>query len=218
MSSHPDIKDQITSQYPHRTPEDTKDSFNAEKILENYIEYESVQDYSSIDSEFPYHAALGWNSGLDGEVMISSHYTFPTETGYNSASATTGIHVEETDQAIEDIIGSENVIDAAGAEIESAKETLTPEGDTINVNSVHCIVFYDEPVLNRKLVKQEKFQDQAHRKSAMDALNEPSVATAMITSGKEKSGVQIDYWTRSFDGIDNGLNYDELNWDNPGET
>jgi hypothetical protein len=218
MSVEQDPLELLTDQYHHRNPGENKHDFNAERILEGYLEHQGIENTTSIDSEFPYQAALGRTADLEGEIMMSSRYTFPHGDSYAKASSTTGINVENTDETLEEIIPGEAVIDASGAEINSAKRSPTPDGGSIDVDSVHCIVFYDEPVMNRQLIKQEKFQGLAHKKAAMDSLNEPSVATALVTSGREKAGVQVDYWTRTFDGIDDGLDYGELDWSNPGEV
>jgi hypothetical protein len=68
------------------------------------------------------------------------------------------------------------------------------------------------------VTEEKDYETQAHKSAAMEALREPSLATAFIHQGpgsnnKDLADVMIDYWTRSFDGIEEeGFDYTEIDW------
>lgn len=220
ISAH-DAVNQLLEHYPHRTRESVDNDLDAEEVLFGYLEHQGVEEYDPINSDFPYHAALGRTADSEGHLILTSRYTYPDESGVSQDFTQARITVENLDQVLEEnIINEDNILDAAGAELEDDKKTTTPEGRELRPDTVHCVVFYDRPVVSA--TEQTEYNSQVHEHAAMQSLSEPSIATAIINSGTtpdggEFAGAQIDYWTRTIDGVtEEGLDYTELNWRNPG--
>lgn len=223
MSAEPEPVEQLVDQYPHRTRESVETDLEADKILEGYLEHQNTEEYRFLDSEFPYHAALGRTADSEGYIILTSHYTYPDDTGVSQDHTSASITVENIDDILEEnIIDDERILDASGAELLEDKKTSTGSREEIRPETVHCIVFYDRPVVSA--TEDTEYDSQVHRSAAMQSLSEPSLATALIHAGKNQSGdeltgVQIDYWTRTIDGVaEEGINYTEIDWENPAQT
>ena len=221
MSTEPDLVDQLVNNYPHRTLESIETDLSADEILEGYLEYQGTDNYELMESNHPYHAALGWASDSDGYIILTSRYTYPDETGISKDHTRASTTVENVDETLErDIINSDKILDAAGAELLEDKKTKSRE-EELRPEAVHCVVFYDRPVVSA--TESTEYENQVHKSAAMQSLNEPSLATALIHTGKNQdgedlTGVQIDYWTRTIDGLaEDGIDYTEINWENPTE-
>lgn len=214
MSTDSDPVSQILNQYQHRTQESVENHLDAEGILEGYLEHQGVDDYNFLESESPYHASLGWITDSNGEVVLTSHYTYPSESGFSRDITRAMAEVENLDDAMEKILDNEKTLDGAGVEIQEDLNASTASGLKVDPSTVHCIVFYDQPVVSA--VEGTEYDHPAHQKAAMQSLNEPSIGTAVITAGRDKAGAQVDYWTRTADGVEeNGLDYSQLDWENP---
>jgi len=214
MSTDSNPVNQILDQYRHRTRESVKNHLDAEGILEGYLEHQGVDNYKFMESEFPYHASLGRIASSEGEVVLTSHYTYPSGSSFSRDVTRAMVEVEDLDEAMDEILDNERVLDGAGAEIQEDLNASTSSGLEVDPSTVHCIVFYDQPVVSA--VEDTEYDHPAHQKAAMQSLNEPSIGTAVITAGREKAGAQVDYWTRTVDGVEeNGLDYSQLDWENP---
>lgn len=219
MSSRDELSVKVAEQYPHRTAEAVASDVDAEGVLENYFSHQEVEDYSLIESDFPYQAALGRISDSEGQLVLTSRFTYPSEKGVKQDEVQACIEIDGVADVLEDkVVSPENVLDGAGAVLEEEKTMSTPSGEEFRPETVHCIAFYERPVVSA--VENTEYENSAHRRAAMQSLGENSLGTAMITTGRKSTGeaftgAQIDYWTRSIDGVDGGLDYGELNWENP---
>jgi len=220
MSTGSGVIREIADNYPHRTSKSVEADTDAERILEGYIEQQGVERYSVIDSEFPYQALIGNVTDTEGEVTLTSRYTFPEDSEYRKGNVNATVSVNLIDNMLENDVIRENesIIDIAGVELDEDKEMSTNSGEKLRVQTVHCIVFYEEPVVS--ISPDTSFDDRIERMTAREATEEPSLATGIIHSGKKPSGenfaeARIDYWTRTFDGIEEGLDYSSIDWENP---
>lgn len=213
--------DQLLNQYKHRTPESIEEDLNASGTLERYLEQEDVASYEDISAEFPYQALLGWSSDAGAEVTFTAHYTYSVDEKLVADSQGVRVAAGDMEEVIREVLPQENVIDIAGVKILEDKKARTPSGSEIHPESLHCVFFYDDPVPTEDMVAQKRMEGGImHRKTVEDAVNEPSLGTALVTTGKTpegdfKAGMQVDYWTRFIDGVNEGLDYTELDWENP---
>jgi hypothetical protein len=135
-----------------------------------------------------------------------------THTGLGSLD-----EVEDMADFIEQRLDYDTVIGAAGAEVDSSPTLVTPTGKTLNPDTVHCIVFYDDPGLDPLQLRQNmEFRSNNHKKSALEAVEGESLGTAILSSGGDISGAQIDYWPQHIDKQTG--DYGELDWSDPGEV
>lgn len=221
MSTESRALDDLTEQYPHRTAESIRTDADAEEILDGYMEQQGVEIYSTIDSDFPYQALMGRVTDAEADVTLKSRYTFPDDQSYSKGFIDATVSVHSIEDTLEDNVIPEdrNILDVAGVTVDEDKEMSTPSDNTLRVHSVHCIVFYEEPVVST--TPDTSLGSSIERINAREATSEPSLATALIHSGKKPSGdnfaeARIDYWTKTFDGIDDGLDYTGIDWENPG--
>jgi hypothetical protein len=221
MSTEPDAVNRLLDQYEHRSPETVEGDLDAPQILDRYLEHEEVDGYHTIESDFPYQALLGRSSDADAEVTFTAHYTYLLENDLVADSRGVRVAAEDMEEVIREVLPEEKVIDIAGVEIEEDKRSETPSGDVIQPGSLHCVVFYDEPVPTEDMMAQGRMEGGLmHRKTLEEAASEPSLGTALVTTGRTpegdfKAGMQVDYWTRFIDDLEGGLDYTELDWENP---
>lgn len=220
MGAVSETLEQVAEQYPHRTVETIEGDVDTDEILENYFSHECVEDYSLIESDFPYQAALGRVSDSEGQIVLTSRFTYPSEDGVKKDEVQACIEIDGVAGVLEDkIISPENVLDGAGAELDEERTINTFSGDVFRPETVHCIAFYERPVVSA--VEDTGYESAVHEQAAMKSLSEPSLGTAMITTGRKSNGeaftgAQVDYWTRTIDGLNGGLDYGKLDWENPG--
>ena len=222
MSAESETARQLVDHYPHRTLESVETDLDAEAVLDGYLAHQEMDRYEFIGSNFPYAAALGRVTDSEGDLHITSHYTYPSGENFQQDNIKASLTVESLDEILEENIihDEDTILDAAGVELESDKKAPTSDGGELRPSTVHCVVFYNRPVVSS--TEDIEYEGPVHEQAAMQALNEPSIATALIHSGQRPSGedfagAQIDYWTRTIDGVDGGLDYGELDWENPGE-
>lgn len=220
MSAESEAVNRLLDRYPHRTSESVENNLDSEKILEGYLEDQGVEKYDFIDSDFPYHAVLGRTADSEGQIILTSRYTFPDDTGVSQDHTRASLTVENIDTVLEEnIIHEEAILSASGADLIESKKISTPKGDELRPETVHCVVFYDKPVVSA--TEDIDYESQIHQQAAMQSLTEPSIATAIIQSGtkpdgQDYAGIQIDYWTRTIDGVEEeGIDYTELDWKDP---
>ncbi|WP_414837360.1 hypothetical protein ACK3SF_03770 [Candidatus Nanosalina sp. VS9-1] len=220
MSAESEPIEQIVDQYPHRTQESVETDLDSKAILSRYLDHQGVNEYDFIESDHPFYAALGRVKDSEGQLVLTSHYTYPDDTDFSQDHTRASLTVEKIDAALEENVIDENsILEASGAEIIDSKKASTLNEDELRPETVHCVVFYDRPVVSA--IEDTEYESTVHKQAAMQSLSEPSLATAIIHSGRNSSGddfaaAQIDYWTRTMDGINGGLDYTELNWENPG--
>lgn len=221
MSIQSRLEEELVDQYPHRTLNSLENHIDADEILERYLKYQDIDEYKHLDSEFPYQAALGRTADSEGYLILKTQFTYPDAEGVSKDHVKASLTVDNIDRILEENIVDENrILDGAGAELlESRKAAVN--GEDLRPQTVHCLVFYDRPVVSA--TEETEFESQVHRSAAMQSVNEPSLATALIHAGKssegeELTGVQIDYWTRTIDGVENeGIDYTELDWEKPAD-
>ena len=221
MSAESDTVEQIVDQYPHRTFQSVENDLDARSTLEGYLAHQNIDQYEFMDSDFPYSAALGRVTDSEGDLHITSHYTYPSGESFEQDNIKASLTVESLDEILEENIihDEETILDAAGVELKTDKKASISDGGEIRPSTVHCVVFYNRPVVSS--TEDIEYEGRVHEQAAMQSFNEPSIATALIHSGQRPSGedfagAQVDYWTRTIDGIDGGLDYGDLNWENPG--
>lgn len=221
MSSETDIVRMLADDYPHRDAETVREDVEASRILEGYLQFQNVDDYEFIDSDFHYQAALGRLADSEAEMTVTSHFTYPDGESFSLENIRTEIRVDEADKALEQgvISSPDKLIDASGVNVLEDRKAASPGGNVFTPDTLHCVVFYNLPVVAES--DETVLENDMARFVAREALNKPSLATALIHSGRDHSGdyfsgMQIDYWTRTVDGIDDGLDYSSLDWENPG--
>jgi hypothetical protein len=221
MSSEPEAVNRLLNQYEHRSPDNVESDLETREILETYLEHEGVEEYSFIGSEFPYQALLGRSSDADSEVTFTAHYTYLLEDELIADSRGVRVGAEDMEEVVREVLPENKVIDVAGVDIEEDKRAETPLGEEIRPGSLHCVVFYDEPVPTEDMLAQGRMEGGLmHQKTVEEAASEPSLGTALVTTGRTpggdfKAGMQVDYWTRFIDGVEDGLDYTDLDWENP---
>lgn len=214
MSSGAELKESFLSSYDHRTPSELETDIDPVRILEGYLNSHGVEDYSHIESDFPYHAVLGRLSDTPGEALSMIHFDYwngeelaPKGLGQISRSDKLGDHIES-------MLPENDVLYTAGVIPEENMTLNTPTGLSLKPESVHCMVFYQEPDVEPvDLRARMDFESLNHKKSAMDAVKGRKIGTAIIHSGEEISGAQVDYWTRSLD--QQTGDYGEIEWGDP---
>lgn|GEM_PF-1816238 len=218
MSTELGVINDLVEQYTHRTVDSIQADADARDILNGYMDQQGVEQYSDIESDFPYPALLGHVNDTEGDVTLSSHYTFPDDESYSRGRIDCSITANSVDDILEDnVIPSQSrIIDTAGVKLNTDKQMSTPSDESLKVQTVHCLVFYEEPVVTP--APDTSFNGRTERISAREAIEEPSLATALVHSGKNGRGenfaeARIDYWTRTFDGIDDGLDYTSIDWE-----
>ncbi|MFB6242119.1 MAG: hypothetical protein ABEJ36_04970 [Candidatus Nanosalina sp.] len=216
MSTEADPASQLLDQYQHRSRETLESDLDAQAILEGYVKQHGITDCSEIDSSMPYHAALGRVNDANAEILAITHYLQPVEE--DTRHRATG-HLNETMDlatALEEQVPEEAELETAGIEVEDGSSLRSASGDKIYPESIHCMVFYDEPDMNAMELKHRMdFDNLVHKSVALDAVKNPALGTAIVISGREDSAMQVDYWPKPVD-AEIG-DYTDLNWGDPSE-
>lgn len=216
--------DQLIEEYNHRDAETTPEHVEAQEVLDGYLEARGITDYHILDTDHPYQAILGRNGPCSGEIGFNTHYTYELDGELAAGTAGVLLEAEDMGTAIEKTVKPEKVIEAAGIETEKDTRVRMPSGTEINPSSIHCAVFYDEPVPTEDMVDWSRLEGGLmHKRTIEDALGANSLGTAIVMtgygpSGDHVSGTRIDYWTKFFDGVeDEGVDYTSLDWKDPGK-
>lgn len=216
--------DELVSGYRHREVETTLEHIKAHGVLENYLESKGITEYSSMENDYPYQAILGLNGPCSGEVGFNTHYTYELDGKVTKGEVGVVLEADDMATAIEKTVRQERLIDAAGVEVNEEKDIIMPSGAYLNPSSIHCAVFYDEPVPTENMVDWNRLEDGLmHKRTIKDALQDDSLGTALVMTGVEPgggdaSGTRIDYWTKFFDDTKpEGIDYTSLDWKEPGK-
>lgn len=216
MNQNNALLNRFLSNYNHRDVSSFESELNPEGILEGYLEHRGIEDYELVESDFPYHAALGSNSEVEGDAVTITHFTYLSDNGQVHRGIGNLNTVNDTSEFIEEFIPEKSVFEVAGASIGNGYSLTSPNNQGFNPDNVYCFVFYDLPDADPiEAGNRLDFDSQLHKLSALESLKDRSLATGFIASNREHSALQIDYWSRVLDKIIE--DYRDLNWDNPGE-
>ena len=220
MSVEDDPLETISTVYPHRDP--IESDFDAGEILYNFLDQKDV-GYKPIQNLGDgYDTIMAWNDPDWGEIGLKAYFTYCSGDDFDAYQLTENILNDNFQQEISSIIPrepSDRVIDTESVKIKVGEHIgvgMTEAEQRLPVNSAHCITFVDTPAIEKKDVEQ-KIDDEGMLSAALSAIEEPSFGTAMIFSGildgDDVSAASVDYWTRSYDGIEpEGVDYSSIEW------
>ncbi|MFB6116148.1 MAG: hypothetical protein ABEK10_01435 [Candidatus Nanosalina sp.] len=204
----------ISESYEHRSSENPVEDLDAAEILEGYLRSNKISSNDDIDFKFPYHGVLGRTAEQKAEVLSVTHYIKPVEDSYRHSATGKLSTTDNLASRIESQVDEDSLIDAAGFQTERSSYLSTPSGDEIVPDDAYCLVFYDEPSMTTGELKHRMdFDDMVHKSVALEAVKNPVLGTAIISSGRKKSSMQVDYWPEGVDSLVE--NYGSLDWNDP---